>query len=438
MNIVHITAGAGGMYCGICLRDNALVAALRRLGHEVLMVPLYLPLTLDEEDQSAGTPIFFGGINVYLEQKSSLFSALPGWMHDLLRSRKLLKWAGSKAGNTRPQDLGDITVSMLRGEEGNQARELKELIDWLKQRPKPEIICLSNALLIGMARNLGSELNCPVVCMLQGEDGFLNLLPEPHRSQAWDTMAQRAKDVVFFGAPSRSFGEMMRAPLRLPPEKIRVIHNGINLDGFPQRERSSSPAPPVLGYFARMCPEKGLDILLETYVLLREGSVIKDLKLRIGGGCGPADTTFVATQKKRLEKAGLLSQVEFHPNLTRSQKVKFLQSLSAFCVPSRAAEAFGLYVIEAMAAGVPVVEPPMGSFPELIQATGGGLLAESAEPRHLAEKIEELLLSPDASRKLGEAGRLVVSKDFSSEAMVKNTLAFYQEAIELRPAAAKT
>src|SRR5215467_4818424 len=77
VKIIQITPGAGAMYCGNCLRDNALVEALRRLGHEVLMVPLYLPLTLDEPDQSTNTPIFFSGINVYLEQKSASFRRIP-------------------------------------------------------------------------------------------------------------------------------------------------------------------------------------------------------------------------------------------------------------------------------------------------------------------------------------------------------------------------
>src|SRR2546430_1964139 len=180
MNIVQITPGAGGMYCGNCFRDNALVAALRHQGHQVLMVPLYLPLTLDEEDQSAGTPIFFSGINVYLEEKAAFFRRTPGWFHDLLAAPRLLKWAAGKAAKTRAPDLGELTLSMLRGEEGNQARELTELIAWLKPQPKPDAICLSNALLLGLARRLKSELGAPVVCMLQGEDIFLDALPETH------------------------------------------------------------------------------------------------------------------------------------------------------------------------------------------------------------------------------------------------------------------
>src|SRR6266705_7138876 len=109
------------MYCGLCFRDNALVSELRKMGHCVVMVPLYLPFTLDEADQSAGTPIFFSGINVYLEQKSALFQHAPGWFHRLMASRKLLKWVGTKAAGTRPEVLGELTLSMLRGEEGNQS-----------------------------------------------------------------------------------------------------------------------------------------------------------------------------------------------------------------------------------------------------------------------------------------------------------------------------
>ena len=100
MNIVQITPGAGGMFCGNCFRDNALVHGLRKLGHSAIMVPLYLPLRLDEENQSADTPIFFGGINVYLEQLSPLFAKAPHWVHNLLSSPLLLKWAAGRAAKT--------------------------------------------------------------------------------------------------------------------------------------------------------------------------------------------------------------------------------------------------------------------------------------------------------------------------------------------------
>jgi glycosyltransferase involved in cell wall biosynthesis len=456
VNIVQITPGAGAMYCGNCLRDNALVAALRKLGHQVMMVPLYLPLTLDEQDQSAGTPIFFGGINVYLEEKSALFSKMPGWFHDLLAAPRLLKWAAGKAAKTRAADLGELTLSMLRGEEGRQARELDELVGWLKSQPKPDVICLSNALLLGLARRLKSDLGAPVVCMLQGEDIFLDALPETQRALCCQTLSERAAEVELFISPSRYFGELMRQRLGLRPERVRVVYNGINLDGYGDKwrvasdkgrnpERSSppdspraasGPSPlspvtrhlsPVLGYFARMCREKGLDTLVEAYLILRRREGTKDLKLRVAGGCGPADEPFVKSLRERLQASSVLDKVEFHPNLDRAIKLVVLHSLSVLSVPANYGEAFGLYVIEALAAGVPVVQPRIGAFPELIEATGGGVLCAPGDPQALADAIQPLLLDPAQARALGEAGRRAVFEKFSAEAMAREMARAFQE-----------
>jgi glycosyltransferase involved in cell wall biosynthesis len=427
MNIVHITPGAGGMYCGICLRDNTLVATLRKMGHHATMVPLYLPLTLDEEDQSAGTPIFFSGINVYLEQKSALFRETPNWFHQLMAARPLLKWAGSKAAKTRPESLGDLTLSMLRGEEGFQARELDELISWLRTQPKPDVICLSNALLVGMARKLKSELGAAVVCMLQGEVDYLDALLPEYRAQCWKLLSERAKDVDLFGAASRYFGDLMSQRLGLTPERVKVVYSGINFDGYGD-SHASSPAAPVLGYFARMCPEKGLDTLVEAYIQLRQRNRINNLRLRIGGGCGAGNEPFVNSLRQRLGDSGYLNDVEFLPNVDRAAKVKFLQSLSVFSVPVRCTEAFGLYVVEAMAAGVPVVQPRTGAFPELIEATGGGITYQG-DSNALATALEELLSNPERAHSLGHTGRQAALEKFSAEAMARTTLDFYQEAV---------
>jgi glycosyltransferase involved in cell wall biosynthesis len=417
------------MYCGGCLRDNALVAALRKLGHQVVMAPLYLPLTLDEEDQSAGTPVFFGGINVFLEQKTALFRGAPGWLHDLLASRRLLQWAAGKAAKTRAADLGELTLSMLRGEAGNQARELDTLIAWLKTQPKPDVLSLSNALLIGMARRLKTELRVPVACALQGEDSFLDALPESHRAACWRTLAERAAEVDLFIAPSWYFGNLMRDRLGLAAHRVRVVHNGINLDGYgvegskgsPLSTLDPRPSPHVLGFFARMCPEKGLDTLVEAYLLLRQRGRVGNLKLRVGGSCGPADGAFVSSLRRRLQESGLLSEVEFHPNLDRTGKLEFLRSLSVFSVPALYGEAFGLYVIEALAAGVPVVQPRVAAFPELIEATGGGVLCAAGDTQALAEAVEELLLNPARARALGDAGRRAVFERFSAGVMAQAT-----------------
>jgi glycosyltransferase involved in cell wall biosynthesis len=422
------------MFCGNCFRDNALVAALRKKGHSVLMVPLYLPLTLDEADQTDGTPIFFNGVNVYLEQVSSFFREAPDWLHNLFASPKLLKLAAGRAAETRPSDLGDITLSMIRGEEGNQARELEQLIAFLKTQPKPDIICLSNALLAGMARRLKSELGVPVACVLQGEDSFLDLLPESHRDLTWRTLAERARDIDLFIPPTHYFGELMGKRLNLPAERIRVIYNGINLDGYGEFENSKfkiqNPNPPVLGYFARMCREKGLDTLVEAFILLKERHRVKGLKLKVGGGCGPADEPFVNALRDRLKAKIFLDDVTFHPNIDRAEKQEFLRSLSVFSVPALYGEAFGLYVVEALASGVPVVQPHHAAFPEIIELSRGGVICEPRNPRALADTIEELLLNPAQAQALGAAGRKSVEEHFNAERMAADTITAFQTVVQ--------
>lgn len=424
MNIVQITPGAGGMYCGNCFRDNALVGALRKLGHQTLLVPLYLPMTLDEPDQSRGTPVFFSGINVYLEQKSALFRRAPRWVRRLLASGPLLKLAARRAARTRAGEVGELTLSMLRGEEGNQACELETLLAWLETRAKPDIVNLSNALLIGLARQLKRRLGMPVVCSLQGEDTFLDALPGEFRSAAWNILAERAREVDCFIAPSRYFAELMTRRLGLSPERVRVVPNGINLAGFVPRE--APPEPPVLGYFARLCREKGLDTLVEAYRLLRRRGRVPHLKLRLGGGCGPADEPVVAEAREKLRAAGLLADAEFCPNLDRAGKLEFYRSLSVFSVPARYGEAFGMYVLEALAAGVPVVQPETAAFPELVRATGGGLLCRPNDPAALAEGIEALLLDPAKPRQLGACGREAVLSHYSQERMAERIVEVYR------------
>lgn len=418
------------MFCGNCFRDNALVAALRKQGHSLLMVPLYLPLTLDEEDQTRGTPIFFNGVNVYLEQKFEWFRNAPRWLHRLLASPALLKWAAGRAAKTRPADVGDITVSMLRGENGNQARELEEFIAFLRTQPKPDIICLSNALLAGMARRLRAEFRVPIACVLQGEDTFLDSLPESYRAMAWKTLADRCVDIDLFIPPTIYFANLMRERLNLPPERVRVIYDGINLDGYESAASAFEPSsPPTLGYFARMCREKGLDTLVEAFILLKERDRVRNLKLKVGGGCGPMDEPLVRAMRERLKAKMFHDDAEFFPNLDRGGKQAMLRSCSVFSVPALYGEAFGLYVIEALASGVPVVQPRHAAFPELVGFSGGGAICEPGSAAALADALEPLLLDREKARALGEAGRRSVQEKFNSDQMARDTVKTYREVI---------
>lgn len=426
MNIVQITPGAGGMYCGGCFRDNALVTAMRKLGHNTAMVPLYLPMTLDEEDQSRGTPIFFGGINVYLEQKSTVFSRLPEWLHRLLDSPGLLNWAAGSAAKTRPEELGELTLSMLQGEAGRQKRELDELVSWLKNHFKPDIICLSNALLVGMVRRLKQELNVPVVILLAGEDSFLDSLPEPSRRNSWRTLTERAREVDCFIPASRYYCDLMSRRLQLAPERVRTVYSGILLDGY--APASTPPNPPVIGFFARMCKEKGLHTLVDAFIHLKQRDRIKDLRLRIGGGLSPTDEhNLVKGLRDRLRECGFLGHVEFCPNLTRDQKLEFYRSLTLLSVPALYGEAFGLYLIEAWASGVPVVQPRHAAFPELIELAQAGTMCAPGDPAALAESIEQLLLDPGLVRALGQAGRQTVVEKFDIEVIAREMVGVFQE-----------
>ncbi len=403
------------MYCGNCFRDNALVAQLRRMGHHALMVPMYLPLTLDEADQSEGTPLFFSVLNVYLAQKFNCFKIAPNWLRRMFTTGWLLNRLGNFAGKTRGADVGDLMLSMMRGESGHQARELEQLIAWLREHEQPDVICLSNALIAGLAKRLRAELGVPVVCLLEGEDAFLDSLPSPQREQTWAELRERVTDIDLFIAPTRYYADTMAQRAGIPAAKLEHINNGINLDGF---EPSSLPDdPPVLGYFARMCPEKGLDSLIDAFVRLKQTGPVPGLKLAVGGGCQPGDRAYVEKQKGRLRDAGLLGEATFLPNLDRDAKLAFYRGLTVLSVPALYGESFGLYVVEAMASGVPVVAPDDASFPELIEQNQAGKLCAKGDPQALADAIGQLLLDREHLAKCAAAGRQAAVQTFNIERM---------------------
>ena len=417
MRIIQLTPGTGNFYCGTCLRDNALVSALRKQGHEAVLLPMYLPHYVDEESVAAEGVLFFGGINVYLQQKLALFRRTPAWFDRWLDAPALLRRAASRAGMTSAQDLGDLTLSMLRGEEGRQAKELEKVIAWLAQKEnRPDVVSLSNALLIGLARRIKEALGVPVVCTVQGEDGFLDALPEP--DLCWQALRERTADVERFVAVSHSYGEVMRKRLALAPERVEVVHNGINLEGYAPAV-DGLPHPPVIGYLARMHPAKGLDLLVEAFIRLVARGRIDGVRLRIAGGQTREDRAFVNRLRERLRVAGCEQRVEFFPNLDRAAKQAFLRTLSVLSVPAPCGESFGLYLLEALAGGVPVVQPMSGAFPELLESTGGGLLYPPGGPEALAAALEEALSDPQRLARWGRCGMQAVRERFTSEAMAR-------------------
>lgn len=425
MRIIQITPSAGdSFYCENCLRDAALAKAIIKLGHEGLTIPLYLPLPSEQSGSTGISPIFFGGLNVYLQQKSAFFRKTPRWLDSLFDSPRFLRWIGRMAGMTSARDLGETTISMLRGEKGWQTKELDRLVDWLDtQENRPDIICLSNILLAGLAKTIKERLGVPVVCLLQDEDGFLDGLVSPYSQQAWQIISERAGDIDAFIGVSKYYTETMQQRLRLGPERTHVVYTGISLDGY-ESHRIQSEVP-TIGYLSRMCSDKGLDTLVEAFLKLKKNEKLREAKLRIAGGKRSDDEAFLKKIRQKLHSHGAIDDVEFLPDFDREARIAFLRSLSVLSVPEKQPVAYGLYVLEALAAGVPVVEPASGVFPELLEITGGGLLCEPNNVEALADAIGSLLLDHDKMRRLGEQGRATVFENFNIEQTAEQMVRIY-------------
>lgn len=431
MKIAYITAGAAGMYCGTCLHDNTLAAALMERGHEVSLTPTYTPTRTDEASV-AGERIFFGAINVYLQHKMAFFRRTPRFLDRLLDNRRLLNWVSRFSSSTDAHELGAITYSMLQGEEGLQAKELEKLVDWLEDVLQPEIVHLSHSLFCGFARRIKERLGVPVVVSLSGEDLFFDELEEPWHSRVLEVLRERALDVDVFTTPTRYYADTMSREFGIPAERIRPARLGIKTGDFaaipPRDDRNDDTV--TLGCLARFCPEKGSQLLLDAFKLLASEPGGERLRLRIAGYLGEKDRAFYEQQRQHIVDIGMASQVDFVGEVDRQGKIDFLSSLDIFTMPTIYREPKGLPVLEALAAGVPVVQPRHGSFPEIVEDTGGGLLVEPSSPQALAHGLRQLIDDPDHRRRLGAAGRKAVLQRYDEATMAEQNLALYREVLE--------
>jgi len=418
LRIALIVPGTGHFHCGSCLRDDALAGALRELGHDAFVVPLYLPLVLDEAQDAPAHDerVLMGGIRFYLAQKLPTTRFLPRFLERWLDSPRLLRWAARRGDLTDPAMLGPATVGALEADAGAQARSLRELGTWLAEHERPDVLVLNNALLLGLARHLRERLGVPIVCTLQGEAPFLDSLPEPWRERAWSALRERTRDVERFVPVSHDYGERMRARLELAPERLCVVHNGIACDDI---EPAPDPDPPSVGYLARLCADKGLPTLVQAFISLARRGRVPDVRLELAGACLRADEPLLREQRALLAAAGLSERVQVHPNLDRPTKLAFLARQSLISVPATYGESFGLYLLEAWAAGLPVVQPRCDSFSELLEASGGGLLCAPDDPEALSCGLEELLLDAERRRALGRSGRRAVEQHFSARRMAE-------------------
>ncbi len=427
MKILFVTAGAAGMYCGSCLRDNALAAELKRRGHDVLLVPLYTP-TLTDEPNVSEKRVFFGGVSVYLQQRARFFRWAPRVLDALLDAPWLLRAATSRSISTDPRSLGELTISMLEGEAGFQRKEFDKLLEWLVSEPPPDVVQLPNALLAGLAGPLRRELKRPVHCTLQGEDLFLDGLDPAHRTRALALIRENADHVDRFTAVSEYYAEFMKAYLGIRAEKIDVVPLGISFEGFAPRTESVGQ-PFTVGYLARVAPEKGLSTLCDAYVRFRRMDGVPPARLAVAGYLAPDQKSYLIDAERRLAKAGLEAEFRYHGTLDRGQKIEFLRKLDVFSVPTVYVEPKGLFLLEAMACGVPVVQPRHGAFPEMIAKTSGGLLVDPNDPQALAEALYRLWKSPALRTELGKRSFEGVRVHYSVARSADRMLHIYERSL---------
>lgn len=424
MRIAFITAGAAGMYCGSCLRDNALVTALRERGHDAVLVPTYTPLLLDEPSATTAGEVFLGGVNVYLQEKSWLFRHTPRFLDKLLDTPRLLKWASRFASRTDYSKLGGLTISMLEGTHGHQAKEVRRLADWLKVELKPEVVLLTNVLLSGIVPALVQALGVPVVATLQGDDIFLDQLPERDREKCKELIRSNGELMYGFIATSRYYADHMAGYLGIDRRRITVIPPGINLAGHGGPKPPRPDDRPVVGFFARIAPEKGLHNLVDAFIELRKRPDSPRARLRVSGWLGEQHRPYLGEQMRKLEAAGLAEDFEYVDSPTHADKVRFLNSIDLLSVPTEYKEPKGLYVLEAWANGVPVVLPAHGCFPELDEKVDGGILVEPGNREALSDGILLLLNNPLDRIEHGENGKRAVTARYSSSEMARATEAF--------------
>lgn len=426
MKILSITAGAGGMYCGSCLRDNALAAELKTLGHDVTLLPLYTPVTTDETNVSE-KKVFFGGISVYLQQYLSIFRKTPWFLDRLWDSPIVIKAATRFSVSTDPHLLGGMTISMLKGENGFQSKEILKLLAWLRKQEKPDLVVLPNSLLIGLAAPLKRTLQCPVICTLQGEDLFLDGLGERYRTKAMALIQQYMSSIDGFVAISNYYADYMREYLDIPSSlKVQVLPLGIRLDGFEIRE-SGKGDPFRIGYLARIAPEKGLHNLCEAYRILRRKGVLESARLEVAGYLGAENKDYLVKLEKQMANWGLADEFRYRGAVNHQEKIDYLRRLDVFSVPSSYHEPKGLYLLEAMACGIPVIQPRHGAFPEIIEKTGGGILVDSEQPDDVASGIIQLLDNPSLTSNLGRLGAEGVKKHFSVKQEALRAVEVYSE-----------
>ncbi len=425
MQVIHIVPGTGGsFYCGNCLRDSTYVQALRKEGIDALKIPMYLPIFSDEHDLS-DIPVFYGAISLYLKHKYPILRKAPAWFDRILNSGLALKFAAKMSGSTRAKGLEDMTISMLLGEQGGQKEELDKMVDWIAEHCEADIIHLSNALLIGLARKFQEKLDVLVVCSLQDEDVWVNAMDDHFRKKTWGLMSERSEDVDAFFAVSDFYAGVMKEQMKIPSSKLFTSYISVDPDDYAYI--NSSEKEFTIGYISRMCEENGLEVLVDAFILFKKNPGKEKVKLILTGGSTGDDQAFMKMIKNKISEAGLSEEVVFHKDFENEGRQEFFSKVSLISVPVLEGEAFGMYLLEAMASGVAVVQPALGAFPEIVGLSEGGVIYQPNIPGELAKALDDLHMNQDKLSALSKKARDGIIRHFSIHDQASRMMKFYKQ-----------
>jgi glycosyltransferase involved in cell wall biosynthesis len=417
MKIIYLITGSGGsFYCGNCYRDMIYLRAIRKVpGITASAIPLYLPPEVTNVEKGLDKNVFFGAISMYLREKVPFLRNMPVFMDKLFDSAPMLKMAARRAGTTRTEGLEEMTLNMIKGENAFPEKELQRLVDYLTKDGKPDIIHLSNALIIGLARQIKKKLDVKIVCSLLNEDDWIDEMAEPYQTGAWDLISKEASNVDVFLTPSNYYKALFLSKTGISGDNFYVVPLAIDPGNLTKIEKKDNW--PSLGYFCRISSQNGFDKLVDAFIKLKRGNDLPGLTLHVSGGYTSDDKPFIAEQIGKIKANGLKSFVRIYPEFQGNSKEEFFSNIDVMCVPVRKHDGYGLYLLEANAAGVAVVQPDTGAFQEIIEKTKGGIIYSPDTLEELAITLFKFLKDKDLISKLGQQGKEKVLAELSLDKM---------------------
>jgi glycosyltransferase involved in cell wall biosynthesis len=434
MKIVYLITGSGGsFYCGNCYRDMLYVRAIRKVpGIKASAIPLYLPPDKTTSEESGfDKNVFFGAISMFLREKVGFLRNMPAVLDKFFDSRVFLKFAAKQAGTTSTEGYEELTINMIEGDNAFRKAEVDRLVKYLMKDGKPDIIHLSNALILGIARQLKKRMDVKVVCSLLNEDDWIDDMAEPFRSRAWEMIARESGYVDIFMTPSNYYKELFKGKTRLKCDNVMVVPLGFD----PEKDKVSRPErePSAIGYFSRINNYNGFDKLVDAFIEMKKQDLIPGLTLNVCGGYTGTDKNFISQQIKKIREQKLEKSVKIYPEFQGDKKIEFFHDVDVISVPVRKYDGYGLYLLEANAAGIPVVQPATGAFPEILERTKGGIIYSPDTVSELASSLHKLLKDRELISSLGETGRKMVRQELSLDKMSAGLSEVYKKTINNAP-----